>query len=78
MQSNFSRWNFKCCPKGYYQAINFDVYCPEKHAIVPLFMIPTTGKSYYLYKEMFEDIKRIYINTGHKIDFPLGFMMDFE
>ena len=52
---------FKCCPKGYYQVINVAGYYPEIDAIVPLFMIPTTGKSYYLYREIFEDIKRIYI-----------------
>ena len=70
---------FKCCPKGYYQVINVAGYYPELNAIIPLFMIPTTGKSYYLYKEIFQDIKNIYINTGHKIeDFPKDFMMDFE
>ena len=70
---------FKCCPKGYYQVINIAGYYPEINTIIPLFMITATGKSFYLYNEIFQDIKRIYVNTGNNIDdFPNNYIMDFE
>ena len=29
------------------------------NSIIPIFMIPTTGKSFYLYNKIFEDVKKI-------------------
>lgn len=39
---------FKTCPKKFYQIINIAGYYPELNCIIPIFMIPKTGKSYYL------------------------------
>ena len=36
---------FKSCPKKFYQIINFAGYLEEINSIVPIFMIPCTGKN---------------------------------
>ena len=42
-------------------------------------MIPTTGKSEYLYEQIFNHIKKIYLDTGHNLDdIPNNIMIDFE
>ena len=42
-------------------------------------MIMTTFKSKYLYNYIINEVKRIYINTRHKLDiFLKKFMMAFE
>lgn len=48
---------FKCCPKTFYQVINIAGFYPDMNAIIPLFLIPTTGKSGYLYDKK---IKMLY------------------
>ena len=41
---------FKIAPYGYYQVINIGGYLPQLNKIFPLFFIPTTGKSEFLYE----------------------------
>ena len=42
-------------------------------------MIPTTGKSVYLYNTIFEDVKKIIINNNINIeDIPNKIIIDFE
>ena len=59
---------FKSCRWGYYQIINIAGYYEDIGTIVPIFMIPTTGKSFYLYNKIFEDIKEIIIDNGISLD----------
>ena len=52
---------------------------PEINGIFPVFMIPTTDKSQYLYEKIFYDIKNILYDN--KIDYTKiskNYMMDFE
>ena len=49
---------FKSCPRGHYQILNIAGFNPELNTIIPIFMIPTTGKSVYLYNTIFEDKKK--------------------
>ena len=70
---------FKSCPKEFYQVLNIAGFFPNLNSIVPLFMIPCTGKSELLYNEIFIELKRIYNLTGHKIEnTPKYIMIDFE
>ena len=70
---------FKSCPKEFYQVLNIAGFFPNLNSIVPLFMLPCTGKSELLYNEIFIELKRIYILTGHKIEnTPKYIMIDFE
>ena len=57
---------FKSCPKGYYQVLNIAGFYPDINSIIPIFMVPCTRKTEYLYNEIFSEIKRIYLLTGHK------------
>lgn len=57
---------FKIAPIGFYQVVNIGGYIPEIGGIIPIFFIPTTGKSEYLYNKIFCDIKNILIEN--KID----------
>ena len=50
---------FKIAPYGYYQVINIGGYLPQLNKIFPLFFIPTTGKSEFLYEIIFANIKKI-------------------
>ena len=36
---------FKSCPRGYYQILNVAAYYEEINGIIPIFMIPISGKS---------------------------------
>ena len=56
----------KIAPKGFYQVVNIGGYIPEIGGIIPIFFIPTNGKSEYLYNKIFCDIKNILIEN--KID----------
>ena len=70
---------FKCCPKTFYQVINFTGFYTDMNATFPLFLIPTKGKSEYLFDKIIKNIISIYEDTGHnKKDFPKYFIMDFE
>ena len=55
---------FISCPKTYYQIINFAGFLPDIKSIVPLFMIPTTSKSEYLYNKIFNDMKDILFDNN--------------
>lgn len=50
---------FKSCPSGFYQIVNIAGYYEEINSIIPIFMIPTTGKSFYLYDSILNDVKKI-------------------
>lgn len=50
--------NFKSRPKGCYQTINFTGYLDDIQGIVPIFMIPTTRKSQFIYDNIFKEIKK--------------------
>ena len=42
-------------------------------------MIPATGKSEYLYEQIFNQVRKIYLESGHNInDIPKKIMIDFE
>ena len=70
---------FKSCPKSFYQLTNIAGYYSDMNSIIPLILVPTTGRSEYLYDKIIKNIISIYEDTGHKIkDFPKFFMMDFE
>ena len=36
---------FKCCQKEYYQIVNISGFLPDINGLMPIFMIPLTGKS---------------------------------
>ena len=70
---------FKIAPIRFYQVLIIGGYVPEINGIIPLFFIPTTGKSEYLYNKIFCDIKNIFIEN--KIDYKKiadKYMLDFE
>ena len=70
---------FKSCPRTFYQILNISGYLPEINSIIPIFMIPMTGKSEYLYDIIFKDIKQILSDNNFDIkDFPKRIMIDFE
>ena len=70
---------FKSCPKGYYQILNFSGFLPDINALVPIFMIPLTGKSLFMYNEILNEVKKIIEDTGINIEnIPKRFMLDFE
>lgn len=70
---------FKIYPVGYYQVINWWFFARYINNIVPIFMLPTTGKNEFLYKNIFRDIKLILEDNGYDInDITDQFMLDFE
>ena len=70
---------FKLCPKGYYQIINIGGFLPYINGILPIFMIPITGKSEFVYNSIFNEVKKIIENFGiTKKNIPSRFMLDFE
>ena len=70
---------FKSCPQTYYQIINFAGYLPDIKSIVPIFMVPTTSKSEYIYNKIFNDIKDILKDNNIIInESTMRFMVDFE
>ena len=44
---------------GYYQVLNIGGFYEDINGIVPVFLIPTTGKSEYLYNMIFNDVKKL-------------------
>lgn len=69
----------KSCPKRYYQIINIAGYYEDIGTIIPIIMIPTTGKSFYLYNKNFEAVKEIIIDKGISLDkIPNRIIIDFE
>ena len=70
---------FKICPKTFYQVINIGAFLPDIDAIMPIFLIPTTGKSEVVYHEIFSDVKKILIENNINITkITNKFMIDFE
>ena len=70
---------FKSSPWGFYQILNFSGFLPDINGIIPLFMVPMSGKSENLYKNVFSDIKKILKNAGILMEnIPNKFMIDFE
>ena len=66
-------------PRGYYQVLIIGGFYKEIDSIIPIFFIPTTGKSEYLYNLIFNDIKIIIIEAKININsIPKYFMIDFE
>ena len=55
---------FKICPKTFYQVINIGAFLPDIDAIMPIFLIPTTGKSEVVYHEIFSDVKKIILHKS--------------
>jgi hypothetical protein len=70
---------FKFCPRGYYQIINIAGYYSEIDSIIPIFMIPSTGKSFFLYNSIFGDVKKILFDNEIDIKkIPKRIIIDFE
>ena len=70
---------FKISPVGYYQIINICGFLKEIDGIIPLFMIPVTGKSQYLYENVLKDVLTILNENNIELkDIPKKFMLDFE
>ena len=70
---------FKSCPKGYMQILNIAGYIPDIDSIIPIFMIPVTGKSENLYNRIFKEVKEIITDMGYKLEnITSHFMSDFE
>lgn len=79
MQKIFINGTFKICLVGYYQVLYIGGLYSEINGIIPLFLIPTIGKSEYLDNLIFSDIKKILEDAGINIeDIPKYFMIDFE
>lgn len=53
---------FKSSLRRFYQILNISGFLPDINGIIPLFMIPMSGKSENLYKNVFSDIKKILKN----------------
>lgn len=52
---------------------------PEINGIVPIFFIPVSSKSEFIYNKIFRDIKDILSDKGFNLDeMPNKFMIDFE
>ena len=79
MYSNLYRWTFKISPIGYYQVLIIGGFLPEINEIIRIFFIPTTSKSQYLYKSIFNDIKKILEdnNINYK-NLTKQYILDFE
>lgn len=58
MHPDIIRWTFKSCPLSYDQILNISGFFPDINGLIPIFMIPLTGKSEFLYNTVFEDIKK--------------------
>ena len=70
---------FKSAPKTFYQILNISGFYPDINSIIPIFMIPMSGKSEYLYNSIFKDIKNIITDYGFDLQkLPNKFMADFE
>lgn len=66
-------------PINYYQILNISGFLPDINGLIPIFMVPMTGKSEYLYDSVFEDINKILVYNNFKIkDLPNRIMIDFE
>ena len=59
LEQIFIDGTFKISPVSYYQVINICCFLKEINGIIPLFMIPVTGKSQYLYEKVLNDVLTI-------------------
>ena len=70
---------FKSCPNSFYQIINIAGFLPKINTTIPIFMIPTTSKSEYIYDKIFKDVKDILLDNKINISsIPRYIMVDFE
>ena len=70
---------FKSCPNSFYQIINFARFLPKINSIIPIFMVPTTSKSEFIYDKIFKDVKDILLDNKINISsIPHYIMVDFE
>lgn len=70
---------FHCSPKNYYQLFNIIWREKKTGILLPLIFILMTSKSFFLYQDIFENIKTLLSNNNISIDFKKVFiMMDFE
>jgi len=70
---------FIICPKKYYQILHIAGYLEEIKGIIPLLIIPCTGKSDFLYDMIFKGAKLIlFKNNIDEEDITEQFMCDFE
>ena len=70
---------FHCSPKNYYQLFNIIWREKKTGILLPLIFILMTSKSFFLYQNIFENIKTLLSNNNISIDFKKVFiMMDFE
>ena len=70
---------FHCPQKNYYQLFNIIGREKKTGILLPLIFILMTSKSFFLYQNIFENIKTLLSNNNISIDFKKIFiMMDFE
>ena len=70
---------FKSCPRGYYQILNITSFIDEINGNIPIFMIPISGKSEFIYNKVFFDIKEILSENNISLnDIAKNIMCDFE
>ena len=70
---------FKSCPSGFYKVINIAGYYKDINSIIPIFMIPSTGKTFKLYNSILEDVKKILKeNQINEANLPNRIIIDFE
>ena len=70
---------FKSCQRTFLQIIHIAGFYPDINGIIPIFIIPTTSKSEFIYKNIFDDIKKLLMEHGFNVrDIPKRIMLDFE
>ena len=70
---------FKSCPRGYYQILNIAGFMPELDSIIPIFMIPMTSKSFFMYDTILKDIIKILSDNGISLNtLPKNIIIDLE
>lgn len=79
MYTNIYRRHIQNMPKNFYQVINICAFLPDADRIIPIFLIPTAGKSEAVYQQIFLDVKKILIENNINItNITNKFMIDFE
>ena len=79
MYSNIYRRYIQNMSETFYQVINIGAFLPDIDAIMPIFLIPTTGKSEVVYNEIFSDVKKILIENNINITKIINkFLIDFD
>ena len=66
---------FKSCPRSFYQILNITAFYEQINSNIPIFMIPLTGKSEYLYNKVFEDVINLLSENEMDIDELLKYIM---